>query len=320
MEKVLNEATRISIVKDTNSTTKEVENMVRKAETLKSLDALNLSSHTQKLVEKYLGTDIQSVIRAGRINALNDDKSPEYADYYPEYKYELVKALDEAGFIRHDLYPRTWRVWGFYNAVVNRFSLASGTVYSLATLINREDFTSSEIYENMPAVSDEEFEKLMNVLDMLTEKERTVLILRFGLDGGIPKTLEQVGSMFYVTRERIRQYEAKALRKIRKRSRLCRLPALFGFIPPAEPEPKKYFSTNGTEHIGIDADIYDLGLSVRAYNCLKRFSTINTIEDILNYPKEDWPKIKNLGSKAVLEIQDRMRAAGYSEFSINPLS
>lgn len=53
------------------------------------------------------------------------------------------------------------------------------------------------------------------VLSTLTERERRVLILRFGLDNGTPKTLEEVGKEFNVTRERIRQIEAKALRKIR---------------------------------------------------------------------------------------------------------
>ena len=62
-------------------------------------------------------------------------------------------------------------------------------------------------------------EQLMDVLSTLTEREQKVLRLRFGLDYGRPRTLEEVGRQFNVTRERIRQIEAKALRKLRHPSR-----------------------------------------------------------------------------------------------------
>jgi RNA polymerase primary sigma factor len=62
-------------------------------------------------------------------------------------------------------------------------------------------------------------EQLEEVLDTLTDREENVLRLRFGLDDGNVRTLEQVGKVFGVTRERIRQIEAKALRKLRHPSR-----------------------------------------------------------------------------------------------------
>ena len=62
-------------------------------------------------------------------------------------------------------------------------------------------------------------EQLVEVLGTLTEREQKVLRLRFGLDDGRPRTLEEVGRQFNVTRERIRQIEAKALRKLRHPSR-----------------------------------------------------------------------------------------------------
>lgn len=66
-------------------------------------------------------------------------------------------------------------------------------------------------------------EKLTEVLDALTERERKVLELRFGLVDGYSRTLEEVGKQFKVTRERIRQIEAKALRKMRHPTRLRQL-------------------------------------------------------------------------------------------------
>jgi len=66
-------------------------------------------------------------------------------------------------------------------------------------------------------------EQLEDVLETLTPREEKVLRLRFGLDDGRPRTLEEVGQVFGVTRERIRQIEAKALRKLRHPSRSKKL-------------------------------------------------------------------------------------------------
>ena len=76
-----------------------------------------------------------------------------------------------------------------------------------------EDFTIHEMLK----------EEIGDVLLTLTEREEQVLRLRFGLDDGSPKTLEEVGQMFGVTRERIRQIEVKALRKLRHPSRSRKL-------------------------------------------------------------------------------------------------
>ncbi|MFO7255674.1 MAG: sigma-70 family RNA polymerase sigma factor, partial [Bacillota bacterium] len=66
-------------------------------------------------------------------------------------------------------------------------------------------------------------EQLEGVLETLTPREEKVLRLRFGLDDGRARTLEEVGQVFGVTRERIRQIEAKALRKLRHPSRSKKL-------------------------------------------------------------------------------------------------
>lgn len=82
--------------------------------------------------------------------------------------------------------------------------------------------------ENVPVPSDAAAftvlkEQLVEVLSTLTEREQKVLRLRFGLDDGRARTLEEVGKVFDVTRERIRQIEAKALRKLRHPSRSRKL-------------------------------------------------------------------------------------------------
>jgi len=66
-------------------------------------------------------------------------------------------------------------------------------------------------------------EQVADVLSSLTPREKKVLILRFGLEDGRSRTLEEVGREFSVTRERIRQIEAKALRKLRHPSRSKKL-------------------------------------------------------------------------------------------------
>ncbi len=68
-------------------------------------------------------------------------------------------------------------------------------------------------------------EELDQAMENLTDREKKILSLRFGLEDGTPKTLEEVGNIFKVTRERIRQIEAKALKKLRHPSRSRRLQA-----------------------------------------------------------------------------------------------
>jgi RNA polymerase primary sigma factor len=73
-------------------------------------------------------------------------------------------------------------------------------------------------------------DKMNEVLMTLTDRERKVLIQRFGLADGKPKTLEEVGVEFNVTRERIRQIEAKALRKMRHPTRSKQLKAFLDLL------------------------------------------------------------------------------------------
>ena len=103
---------------------------------------------------------------------------------------------------------------------------------SLETPIGKEDETQLidliEDRRSPSPLSEATFrmlrERIEEALSMLTPRERMVICLRFGLEDGYPRTLEEVGAMFKVTRERVRQIEAKALSKLRhpKRSRLLR--------------------------------------------------------------------------------------------------
>ena len=84
------------------------------------------------------------------------------------------------------------------------------------------DFIPDQSSENPFEITENHLlrERLKEILDTLTERERQVVDLRFGLTNGYPCTLEEVGHLFNVTRERIRQIEAKALRKLRHPSRM----------------------------------------------------------------------------------------------------
>jgi RNA polymerase primary sigma factor len=102
---------------------------------------------------------------------------------------------------------------------------------SLETPIGEEDDSHlGDFIEDKFAISPTDYAanemlkaELKEVLLTLTDREESVLRLRFGLDDGRPRTLEEVGKVFGVTRERIRQIEAKALRKLKHPSRSKKL-------------------------------------------------------------------------------------------------
>ena len=114
------------------------------------------------------------------------------------------------------------------------FKMSQQTVSLQATLGEGEDACIGDFVEDTSAENPSEMtaqsilrDRLKDVIKTLSEREQKVLGLRFGLEDGCPMTLEEVGSMFNVTRERIRQIEAKSLRKLRHPSRLQKLE---GFI------------------------------------------------------------------------------------------
>ncbi len=114
---------------------------------------------------------------------------------------------------------------------VREITRASQQAISLDTPVGEEpDRTLGDLIEDRAAVAPADAaahqllkEQVAAVLDSLTGRERRVLQLRFGLEDGRARTLEEVGREFNVTRERIRQIEAKALRKLRHPSRSRKL-------------------------------------------------------------------------------------------------
>ena len=92
------------------------------------------------------------------------------------------------------------------------------------------------------------------VLNTLTPREERVLKMRFGLEDGTERTLEEVGQAFGVTRERIRQIEAKALRKLRHPSRSRRLRAFLADVQ-TDRENVGLLEDDGAIHPAEDHDI-----------------------------------------------------------------
>jgi RNA polymerase primary sigma factor len=108
--------------------------------------------------------------------------------------------------------------------------MAQQPISMQAQVGDSDDTTFGDFIEDKSAENPSEMtayallkEKIRDVLDSLTERERAVLEQRFGLVDGYSRTLEEVGRQFKVTRERIRQIEAKALRKMRHPTRIRQL-------------------------------------------------------------------------------------------------
>ena len=99
-------------------------------------------------------------------------------------------------------------LFGLFFAIILNFQYIIRTAEEgvAITVFFEEDATDEHLLK----------EQVMEVVNELSDREQKIIKLRFGLDGGRPHTLEEVGAEFAVTRERIRQIEAKALVKLRR--------------------------------------------------------------------------------------------------------
>lgn len=166
--------------------------------------------------------------------------------YYPVHKKESFftsyPILKEMGYID---YPNEFEISDVVNELLLKTDLSEEQIFdalvatipfdSLEGLFEDDAEEVSEILDLLISEEDVESqvaeilmkEAIGYVLETLTDREQRVLILRFGFDGGEARTLEEVGSMFNVTRERIRQIESKAITKLRDPSRSRKLKEFF---------------------------------------------------------------------------------------------
>jgi RNA polymerase primary sigma factor len=141
----------------------------------------------------------------------------------PQDEQIILRARAEDGIIPNDIRRR----WSRASAKVSRILRAAEEPMSLESPVGSEDSSQlgdfiedEDALEPMDAAAREMLrEQVKNALSVLSDRERQVLELRFGLVDGKDHTLEEVGQYFNVTRERIRQIEAKALRKLRHPTR-----------------------------------------------------------------------------------------------------
>ena len=361
----LNEKSRIVVAKTTFRTTEEVENMVKKAETLKSLDELSMSKRAKTyLMSRFNSLD--ELIWFGRSMSYCHTCYPETVKKSKKSTLELIDALNEAGYIRQDINSGSFCIGRLYRiiyhdtidavampAYLDDFCTTVEKVSNSKTIYHVDYRMGNKKYEGFENPTHEQLDAVRWSLQArLTEKEYKVLAYRLGFEDGNSHSLEQTGQRFQITRERARSLEAKALRKLKdgdtvpkivsssdemraeivtivneieklrkdpifkKEAELKKRLRKISEMPfECAEEAAKYLDGGILDF----SDIERLGLSVRAYNCLKR-AGINTVADIIKLPKEDWPKVKNLGSRAMKEVEEIVRAAGYANFSVSVLS
>ena len=193
---------------------------------------------------------------------------------------------------------------------------------SLETPIGEEDdshlgdFIEDEVIENPVDYTTRVVlrEQLDEVLDTLTDREENVLRLRFGLDDGKMRTLEDVGKVFNVTRERIRQIEAKALRKLRHPSRSKQLK---DFIEDEVIENPVDYTTRVVLREQLD-EVLDT-LTDREENVLRlRFGLddgkMRTLEDVGKVFNVTRERIRQIEAKALRKLRHPSRSKQLKDF------
>jgi RNA polymerase primary sigma factor len=180
--------------------------------------AIRLPAHMFETINKLLRTSRQMSQELGR-----EPSSEELAlkmDLLPAEDVSAIQRAQESGSKIDPILQRRWKTAA---AKVGEISRMVQEPMSLEMPVSTEESSALGDFiedEKMPSPADETSRQLLreqmkDILDSLSPRERNVLRLRFGLDDGQARTLEEVGQKFGVTRERVRQIEAKALRKLR---------------------------------------------------------------------------------------------------------
>ena len=184
---------------------------------------IRIPVHMVETINKIIRTQREMVQGLGR-----EPKNEELALELTFLEPEEIAAIKEANNSGSAIDPVLRRKWRQATNKIREILKTSQTPMSLETPVGSDgdsttfgDFIADEDAIQPSDVASRELlrEQIGTALDFLTERERLVLEMRFGLKDGKDHTLEEVGKLFGVTRERIRQIEAKALRKLRHPSR-----------------------------------------------------------------------------------------------------
>ena len=183
-------------------------------------------------------------------------------------------------------------------------------------------------YGSREFYTEQRLSQLLEIIGTLTPREATIIKMRFGLDGEGTKLLEEVSKVFDISPQRVRQIEAKALRKLRHPSRAKRLIAWFFNDPDGNnlavinkriaklkqtPAYQEYEQLSKWREYATNTQpnnaryLENTELSVRAFNCLKR-AGINTTAELARMTDEDLRKVRNLGEGCIAEIREKFPA------------
>jgi RNA polymerase primary sigma factor len=158
------------------------------------------------------------VEKMNKINKLEKENSTKLTYTEEDICFKIGITLNEYHLIKY--YLNYYKNISSLNKLVNDASVENDTPLLDFISENNSIYEETEVFGDTSTVEDEVLKKALkkeisSILKTLTPREEKILRLRYGLDDDTPRTLEEIGKIFNLTRERIRQIESKALRKLR---------------------------------------------------------------------------------------------------------